>query len=148
MAGAETGKIAGWFEDVMDCVDDIKKDEFTLSDVYEYVDALSALHPENKHVRDKIRQQLQKLRDAGYLEFTDRGRYRKLHPSASRTYHVTIKADTSETFDIEAESEREAEELARQRYREGIYSVEVSDAKRIYLSVEAPNGQPGPWKEL
>jgi hypothetical protein len=29
-------------------------------------------------VRDKIRQQLQVLRDLGYLEFPERGRYRML----------------------------------------------------------------------
>ena len=34
------------------------------------------LHPDNRHVRDKIRQQLQVLRDHGYLEFVSRGSYR------------------------------------------------------------------------
>ena len=35
-----------------------------------------ALHPDNRHVRDKIRQQLQVLRDLGLVEFLGRGRYR------------------------------------------------------------------------
>jgi type II restriction enzyme len=30
----------------------------------------------NRHVRQKIRQQLQVLRDRGYLEFKGKGRYR------------------------------------------------------------------------
>ena len=34
--------------------------------------------PQDSHVRDKIRQQLQVLRDLGYLEFPERGRYRML----------------------------------------------------------------------
>ena len=36
----------------------------------------SELHPENNHVKPKIRQQLQVLRDAGVLEFVSRGKYR------------------------------------------------------------------------
>jgi hypothetical protein len=32
--------------------------------------------PDNKHVKEKMRQQLQVLRDNGFLEFLDRGRYR------------------------------------------------------------------------
>jgi hypothetical protein len=34
------------------------------------------LYPGNRNVRPKIRQQLQMLRDRGWLEFTGRGRYR------------------------------------------------------------------------
>ena len=33
---------------------------------------------ENLHVRDKIRQQLQRLRDLGFVEFLGRGIYRTL----------------------------------------------------------------------
>ena len=38
--------------------------------------ALSKKHPDNHHIKPKIRQQLQFLRDKGYLEFVERGRYR------------------------------------------------------------------------
>jgi len=38
--------------------------------------AYSELHPNNAHVRDKIRQQLQVLRDLGLLEFLGSGSYR------------------------------------------------------------------------
>jgi type II restriction enzyme len=38
--------------------------------------SLAQLHPANRHVRDKIRQQLQVLRDLGLLEFVGRGKYR------------------------------------------------------------------------
>ncbi|MBZ5564268.1 MAG: hypothetical protein LAP13_17830 [Acidobacteriia bacterium] len=34
------------------------------------------LHPDNLHVRDKIRQQLQRLRDLGLVEFLGGGKYR------------------------------------------------------------------------
>lgn len=66
----------GWLLDVMRSVEKIGTREFTLDDVYAFENELSKLHPENKHVKDKVRQQLQVLRDNGYLEFTTRGQYR------------------------------------------------------------------------
>ena len=41
--------------------------EFTNEDVYAFTRELEKLHPDNRHVRDKIRQQLQVLRDAKLL---------------------------------------------------------------------------------
>jgi type II restriction enzyme len=66
----------GWLLDVMNCVDKIGHKEFLLDEVYAFSDVLSEKHPENKHIKDKIRQQLQILRDKGYLEFIERGKYR------------------------------------------------------------------------
>ena len=51
---------------------------FTLNDLYAFEARLSALHPTNRHVREKIRQQLQVLRDRGWLAFGERrGMYRR-----------------------------------------------------------------------
>ena len=66
----------GWMLDLMGILDEIGAEEFTLSDVYKYEDELQKKHPENKHVRDKIRQQLQTLRDKGFLRFLGSGRYK------------------------------------------------------------------------
>ena len=66
----------GWLIDVMRCVDRLNKKGFTLDEVYAFENELSRLHPENKHIKDKIRQQLQFLRDKGYLDFLSRGYYR------------------------------------------------------------------------
>ena len=66
----------GWVLDVLNCVEHIGKAEFSLDDVYKFENYLSELHPENNHVKPKIRQQLQVLRDAGILEFKARGEYR------------------------------------------------------------------------
>lgn len=66
----------GWLLDTMLCVEKLGKPEFTLDDVYVFETELSKIHPENRHIKDKIRQQLQVLRDKGYLEFVGRGRYR------------------------------------------------------------------------
>ena len=53
----------------------LDKREFCLRDVYLRDEALRRLHPNNLHVRDKIRQQLQRLRDLGFLEFLGGGMY-------------------------------------------------------------------------
>lgn len=66
----------GWFLDIMRSIEKLGKHEFTLDDVYALENELSKLHPDNRHIKDKIRQQLQVLRDKGYLEFVSRGRYR------------------------------------------------------------------------
>ncbi|MDA2921783.1 restriction endonuclease [Patescibacteria group bacterium AH-259-L07] len=66
----------GWLLDVMRCVEKLGNREFTLNDVYAFESELGVLHPDNKHVKDKIRQQLQILRDKGYLDFVSRGHYR------------------------------------------------------------------------
>ncbi len=70
--------LKGWEKDVFDALNEIDLDVFKLKDVYEYEERLSKLHPENKFVKAKIRQQLQQLRDLGLVEFLERGVYRKL----------------------------------------------------------------------
>ena len=69
-------EVRGWLLDVMKCVDSLQRSEFTIEDVYAFAPELSRLYPGDKHVKEKIRQQLQVLRDNHYLQFTVRGRYR------------------------------------------------------------------------
>ena len=64
--------------DVLRCLDRIPSNEFKLEQVYAFVNELHEKHPENNFVKDKIRQQLQCLRDKGFIEFTARGQYRKI----------------------------------------------------------------------
>jgi hypothetical protein len=66
----------GWLIEVMKCVESIGRKEFELSNVYAFEDELRVLYPNNHHIRQKIRQQLQVLRNQGYLDFTSRGHYR------------------------------------------------------------------------
>jgi type II restriction enzyme len=73
-----TPESRGWMADVLACVREIRKPEFTLNDVYAFERRLGNLHKDNRNVRPKIRQQLQVLRDRGVLEFLGRGRYRVL----------------------------------------------------------------------
>ncbi len=67
----------GWLLDVQRCVDLVPKDVFSLEDIYRYADRLGEMHPENRHIFAKIRQQLQILRDRGLIEFISPGKYRK-----------------------------------------------------------------------
>jgi type II restriction enzyme len=66
----------GWTLDVLNAVGSLGKGEFSLADLYALDEELARLHPANRHVRPKIRQQLQVLRDLGLLEFLGGGDYR------------------------------------------------------------------------
>ena len=68
----------GWLLDVLKCVERIPFKSFTLNQVYAFEVELQVKHPGNNFVKDKIRQQLQLLRDKGFIEFTSRGNYRKI----------------------------------------------------------------------
>ena len=68
----------GWILDVMHCIDTLGKNEFTLGELYAFEKSLEIKYPNNKHIKDKIRQQLQFLRDKRFLKFISRGRYKLL----------------------------------------------------------------------
>ena len=75
---AQSKHARGWTLDVWQCIDRLDN-QFTLKQVYHFVGELQAKHPDNHHIQDKIRQQLQVLRDKGIIEFVGRGYYRKLY---------------------------------------------------------------------
>jgi type II restriction enzyme len=68
-----SAKERGWTLDVLRVLRSLGKVEFTNDDVYAFAPQLERLHPNNRHVRDKIRQQLQVLRDRGFLAQVGRG---------------------------------------------------------------------------
>ena len=68
----------GWVLDVLNCVNKIEGRDFTLEQMYEFEEVLAKKYPNNNHIKDKIRQQLQILRDKGLIEFRGRGNYRKI----------------------------------------------------------------------
>jgi type II restriction enzyme len=65
----------GWALDVLNVVRSLGRKDFSLSDLYLRAEELQRLHPKNLHVREKIRQQLQRLRDLGLISFLGRGTY-------------------------------------------------------------------------
>ncbi len=68
----------GWLLDVLNCVNEVGTSEFSLHDIYRFADALKQKHIGNNNVEAKIRQQLQILRDKGFIEFLGGGHYRKV----------------------------------------------------------------------
>jgi type II restriction enzyme len=71
-------KAKGWTLDVLNCLDKLKSADFSLDEVYKFENELKIKHPENNFVKDKIRQQLQVLRDKNIIEFVSKGKYKKL----------------------------------------------------------------------
>ena len=70
-------KSRGWLIDILNCVDLIPNRNFRLEDVYKFETELKLKYPNNHFIKDKIRQQLQVLRDKGVIEFVSRGTYKK-----------------------------------------------------------------------
>lgn len=67
----------GWLLDILNCIEKIPTKDFTLKEVYNFEKELIIKYPNNNHIKDKIRQQLQFLRDKGLIEFNGRGTYKK-----------------------------------------------------------------------
>ncbi|MHB1457052.1 MAG: phospholipase D-like domain-containing protein [Armatimonadota bacterium] len=70
--------LTGWKRTFFEALQQIPKIYFPLQEVYSLETHLMRLHPDNKHIRAKIRQQLQFLRDIGLIKFMGSGQYRKL----------------------------------------------------------------------
>lgn len=67
-----------WLLTILYYLDKIPNDEFSLRQLYAFEHELALKYPKNSHIKDKIRQQLQFLRDKGLIKFMGGGRYRKL----------------------------------------------------------------------
>jgi type II restriction enzyme len=67
----------GWILEIMKCVDEIKTDTFRLDEIYNFEPKLKLKYPNNNYIKDKIRQQLQILRDKEIIEFIGPGKYKK-----------------------------------------------------------------------
>lgn len=68
----------GWILDILKCIDLIPNKDFKLEDIYKFETNLKLKHPNNNFIKDKIRQQLQLLRDRGLIEFKGNGNYKKI----------------------------------------------------------------------
>lgn len=68
----------GWTLNVLKCLDRVSTNDFSLNDIYKFENELKQKYPNNNFVKDKIRQQLQLLRDKNIIEFVGRGKYRKI----------------------------------------------------------------------
>ncbi len=75
---SKKGASKGWILDIMNCIDSIEEESFSLKKIYNFEEALKLKYPKNNFIKDKIRQQLQLLRDKGLIEFKGRGNYKKI----------------------------------------------------------------------
>jgi type II restriction enzyme len=73
--GKLSPQLRGWTLDVLNVVRRLNRSRFSLDDIYRSEMELHDLHPANRHVRPKIRQQLQLLRDFGFINFLGSGKY-------------------------------------------------------------------------
>ncbi len=64
-----------WTSTILLLLHTLERREFTLKDAYGFEADLKRRYPANHHVREKIRQQLQVLRNSGILIFKSRGHY-------------------------------------------------------------------------
>ncbi len=67
--------VRGWTLDVLATIRKLRKVRFSLQELYEFEPYLQCIHPRNRNVRPKMRQQLQVLRDLGLIEFVSPGNY-------------------------------------------------------------------------
>ena len=65
-----------WTVTVLRIIEKQQARTFTLAEVYANEAVLKVQFPANAHIKEKLRQQLQVLRDLGYVEFVSRGHYR------------------------------------------------------------------------
>ena len=70
-------KSRGWLLELISIIDKIPKNTFSLEEVYSYENVLKARYPNNRFIKEKIRQQLQVLRNKGFIQFMGNGFYKK-----------------------------------------------------------------------
>ena len=68
----------GWTLDVLRCVESLPSALFTNDQIYAFEPDLAQLYPDNRHIKDKIRQQLQVLRDRGLLKSVKPGTWSRI----------------------------------------------------------------------
>jgi len=68
---------SGWLQLTLDGISRIRSETFSMSDVFANCSPLARERfPNNYHVREKLRQQMQRLRDLGIVLFVGRGLYK------------------------------------------------------------------------
>ena len=68
----------GWTTLTLQVIRGLEREAFTLNDLYKKEEQFLLAYPGNRNIRPKIRQQLQALRDLGYLAFLGDGTYQIL----------------------------------------------------------------------
>jgi type II restriction enzyme len=72
---ARSKQTKSWLTKTMLCIDRLRKRRFDLKELYGFESELQESFPENRYIREKLRQQVQVLRDRNYLRFLGEGKY-------------------------------------------------------------------------
>jgi hypothetical protein len=136
-----------------DIVNQTKTSRFSLNDLYDREDVLQRRFPRNRHVREKIRQTLQRLRDIGLVHFLGGGDYElnfefeelETEPTARGEEGIQIPRTTQVVRRIRLRNTLLAAHV-KQRYecRCQICQVAVQLASRVYAEAHhiRPLGSP------
>jgi type II restriction enzyme len=76
--GEVSPDLRGWTTLTLAVIRSLNCAGFSLDDLYSREETFATVYPKNNNLRAKVRQQLQVLRDLGYLRFLGRGQYRLL----------------------------------------------------------------------
>jgi type II restriction enzyme len=76
----------GWTIELLGLIENISSDIFSIQEVYKFEHVLRQKFPHNKFVKEKIRQQLQVLRDRGVIKFRGKGIYQKGELNGGREF--------------------------------------------------------------
>ena len=73
-----TNSLKGWKKEIFIVLNLDKNQFFDLEEIYFYENYFKKIYPENKFIKNKIRQSLQHLQNDGLIEFIADGKYKKL----------------------------------------------------------------------
>jgi DpnI-like restriction endonuclease/phospholipase D-like protein len=85
---AITNTLTGWKLSLFEELNVLGSTEFDSNDAKTIASRLSPKYPNNHNIEAKVRQHLQELRDLGLVEFTSRGRYKKLWVNRSHLINL------------------------------------------------------------
>jgi transcription initiation factor TFIIIB Brf1 subunit/transcription initiation factor TFIIB len=81
--------LKGWKKIIFEKIEGMNNDIFYLNDLYEYISEFQKIYPENKNIKEKIRQTLQQLKELGLIEFVSLGKYKKNFSSKKQNDNVS-----------------------------------------------------------
>ncbi|MEA4956570.1 hypothetical protein SDC9_07705 [bioreactor metagenome] len=75
---SKTSDLNGWKKIIFEKINGLNSEIFSLNDLYEFIPEFQRNNPNNHHIKDKIRQTLQQLKNLNLIEFLGRGEYKNL----------------------------------------------------------------------
>lgn len=137
----------GWLGTVLNCVNRIPGEFFTLDDMYAFEPELKSEYPNNRNIKAKIRQQLQFLRNKGVIEFLGNGSYKKKQEGIA-AYSIVIEETVSKSFIVMASSKKQALAIAEDKYKTGEFVLDPGEVHQRKMAVIEPENDELEWNEL